>query len=80
MLYFLPQIACRVQILNSFEASHSVTDGKTLHAGSSYSVGLVHLDGHLADSVRRLGDHFQETGSTERLGVYRSGQLKIKVY
>lgn len=40
-----------------------------------YCVGLIHLDGHLVDSVWSPSDHLEEACSTQGLGVHCSGKL-----
>lgn len=49
---------------------------QTLHADAPYSVGFVHLDGHLVDSVRGPIDHFEDACSTQGLSADCSGELK----
>ena len=41
--------------------------------GHTHHVRLVHLDGHLADGVGRLVQHFEEAGAAKSLGAHRPG-------
>lgn len=50
-----------------------------LFPSCTYSVRLVHLDGHLVDSVGSFVDHSEESGAAQSLSVDRPRQLGRQV-